>query len=287
MLRCWVETESGQKLELTQNSEYYVINIEGLNPTTATINTNKIGVSDGEHYNCSYVNARNIVLYIVPKYNTNTIEANRLFLYQYFRPKHKVRLYFKHSYRDVYIDGYVETFEVSLYSQRQQFQVSILCPQPYFKSISQTTVSFDQIESLFEFPFAIEQQGIEFSRFGQISETNCTNDGEVETGLIVTIKATGLAYGISISLDGNTNFRLVDDLELNAGDTLTINTNRGEKSVTKEDSYGNISNCINYVDINSVWLTLDVGTHEVSKVVKLGYEHLLVTIEYYNLFVGL
>ena len=40
MLRCWIETENNQKLELTQNSEYDVINIEGLNPAGATINTN-------------------------------------------------------------------------------------------------------------------------------------------------------------------------------------------------------------------------------------------------------
>ena len=287
MLRCWIETENNQKLELTQNSEYDVINIEGLNPVGATINTYKIGISDGEHYNSSYVNMRNIVLYIVPKNRANNIETNRLVLYKYFRPKHKIRLYFQHNSRDVFIDGYVETVEIALYSQLEQFQISVICPQPFFKQVSRTIVSFNQLESLFEFPFSIAQEGIEFSRFGQISEMKCNNNGEVETGLIITIKATGLAYGIGISLDRNSNFRLVEDLELNSGDTLVINTNKGEKSVTKIDSDGNISNCINYVDTNSVWLTLETGQHDISKVINFGYEHLVIEVEFYNLYIGL
>jgi hypothetical protein len=287
MLRCWVETENGSTLELTQNSEYDVINIEGLNPVGATINTYKIGVSDGEHYNSSYINMRNIVLYIVPKVKANSIETNRLALYKYFRPKHKVRLYFQHDSRDVFIDGYVETVEIDLYTQLEQFQISIICPQPYFKAMAGSTVSFSQLENLFEFPFAIAEDGVEFSKFGQISELKCINDGEVETGLIITIKAKGLAYGIGISLDNNTNFRLVEDLQLNSGDTLIINTNRGEKSVTKIDSDGNTSNCINYVDINSVWLTLDIGEHAISKSVYLGYENIDIEVEFYNLYIGI
>ncbi|MEE7583486.1 MAG: phage tail family protein, partial [Oscillospiraceae bacterium] len=89
------------------------------------------------------------------------------------------------------------------------------------------------------------------------------------------------------SLDRNSNFRLVEDLELNSGDTLVINTNKGEKSVTKIDSDGNISNCINYVDTNSVWLTLETGQHDISKVINFGYEHLVIEVEFYNLYIGL
>jgi hypothetical protein len=279
-----VETENGQKLELTQNSEYDVINIEGLNPVGATINTHKIGVSDGEHYNSSYVNMRNIVLYIVPRYRSNDIETNRLFLYRYFRPKHKVRLYFKHDSRDVFIDGYVETVEISLYSQLEQFQISVICPQPYFLDISTAQGNFTQIENLFEFPFLIEQEGIEFSRFGQIDDIYIINNGEVETGVIISLYAFGSVSGIELYLNDTQYFKL-GDLSLEIGDTLTINTNKGEKSVTLLRNGVKI-NCINYVSKGSTWFTLDIGENKISKIIGSGMESVNIDINYYIKYIG-
>ena len=284
MLRCWVETENGQKLELTQNSEYDVINIEGLNPVGATINTYKIGVSDGEHYNSSYVNMRNIVFYIVPKNKANDIETNRLALYKYFRPKHKIRLYFKHDSRDVFIDGYVETVEISLYSQLEQFQISVICPQPYFLDISTAQGDFTQIENLFEFPFAIEEEGIEFSRFGQIDDIYINNDGEVETGLIISLYAFGSASGIELYLNDTQYFKL-GDLSLETGDILTINTNKGEKSVTLLRN-GTEINCINYVSKGSTWFTLDIGENKISKIIGSGMESVNIDVSYYIKYIG-
>ena len=284
MLRCWVETENGQKLELTQNSEYDVINIEGLNPVGATINTYKIGVSDGEHYNSSYVNMRNIVLYIVPKNKSNDIETNRLALYKYFRPKHKIRLYFQHDSRDVFIDGYVETVEISLYSQLEQFQISVICPQPYFLDISTAQGDFTQIENLFEFPFAIEEEGIEFSRFGQIDDIYINNDGEVETGLIISLYAFGSASGIELYLNDTQYFKL-GDLSLETGDILTINTNKGEKSVTLLRN-GTEINCINYVSKGSTWFTLDIGENKISKIIGSGMESVNIDVSYYIKYIG-
>lgn len=284
MLRCWVETENGQKLELTQNSEYDVINIEGLNPVGATINTYKIGVSDGEHYNSSYVNMRNIVLYIVPKNKANDIETNRLALYKYFRPKHKIRLYLQHDSRNVFIDGYVETVEISLYSQLEQFQISVICPQPYFLDISTAQGDFTQIENLFEFPFAIEEEGIEFSRFGQIDDIYIVNSGEVETGLIINLYAFGSASGIELYLNDTQYFKL-GDLSLETGDILTINTNKGEKSVTLFRNGAEI-NCINYVSKGSTWFTLDIGENKISKIIQSGMESVNIDIDYYIKYIG-
>lgn len=284
MLRCWVETENGQKLELTQNSEYDVINIEGLNPVGATINTYKIGVSDGEHYNSSYVNMRNIVLYIVPKNRDNSIETNRLALYKYFRPKHKIRLYLKHDSRNVFIDGYVETVEISLYSQLEQFQISVICPQPYFLDVSTAQGDFTQIENLFEFPFAIEEEGIEFSRFVQIDDIYIVNSGEVETGIIISIYAFGSVSGIELYLNDTQYFKL-GDLSLETGDILTINTTKGEKSVTLLRNGVEI-NCINYVAKGSTWFALDIGENKLSKIIQSGMENVNIDVGYYIKYIG-
>lgn len=287
MLRCWVEPDDGSKYELTQNTEYELINIEGLNPTGATINTYKVGISDGEIYNSSYVNTRNIVLYLLPRNNNYTIEYNRLTLYKYFRPKHKVRLYFQHDSRDVFIDGYVETMEISLYSQLQELQISIICPQPYFKDLSSSIIEFNQIDSGFEFPFSVDSSGVEFSTMTRIQTCNCNNYGDVETGMKISIYASGYANGIAFTLDDTSTFKLTDGLSLDVGDTLTINTNKGEKSVIKLDSNGETTNCINYVDMSSTWLTVGLGQHMISHAVATGYDNLEIRAEFYNMYIGL
>ena len=104
---------------------------------------------------------RNIVLYIVPKNRANNIETNRLVLYKYFRPKHKIRLYFQHNSRDVFIDGYVETVEIALYSQLEQFQISVICPHFLNKYLVLLYLSTNLKASL-NFPSRLHKKALNF-----------------------------------------------------------------------------------------------------------------------------
>ena len=129
-----VKNHIGQSVELDPFN-YPVVSVDGLTPTGATINTSNVATVDGTFFNSSYVNQRNIVLTITPNVEA---ERARLFLYQYFKPKYPVTLYFKTRTRDVYIEGYVETFEGSLYDQKQSFQISVICPQPFFNDVKES-----------------------------------------------------------------------------------------------------------------------------------------------------
>lgn len=114
-----------------------VLNIDGLGPVEAAVNTSGYSSLDGEFYNGSNVGKRNIVLTLRsnPDWSTQTHESLRQAIYRYFMPKSKVTLQLTSSHMEqVAIDGIVETCEPNLFAKDPTFEISIICPQPAFVS---------------------------------------------------------------------------------------------------------------------------------------------------------
>ena len=276
-----VENESGDKLELTNNRNYDVLNVSGTNPPVATINTVNIVGMDGSRFNSSRVQQRNIVITLNIQH---PIEANRLTLYNFFTVKRWVKLYYKNSRRDVYIEGYVESLENNPWSQLQQPQISIICPHPYWLSTSETTVDFSNSKAAFEFPFSIPSEGIEFSTLEQIA-SEIVNVGEVQTGGIITFFATAdqIINPIFYNRTANTFFGI--DFEMNQGDLITVNSLIGQKSVTLLRD-GVTTNILSDRTDGSTWLTLGPGENEVSFGSDEGSENLRATLTIVQKFEG-
>lgn len=114
-------------IDFTNNANFCIYKIDGLAPPGATLNFSTIANVDGEVYNSGRINKRNIVLYIKM---FPDVEQNRNALYEHFPLGKVVRIYFRNGLHDVYIDGYVETFECDLFSNNEAAQVSIICNDP-------------------------------------------------------------------------------------------------------------------------------------------------------------
>lgn len=276
-----VENEAGNKLELTNNRNYDVLSVSGTSPPVATINTVNVVGMDGSRFNSSRVQQRNIVIALNIQH---PIEANRLTLYNFFRVKRWVKLYYKNSRRDVYIEGYVESFENNPWSQLQQPQISIICPQPYWLSTSETTVDFSNSKAAFEFPFSIPSEGIEFSTLEQIA-SKIVNVGEVQTGGIITFFAATdqIINPKFYNRTANTFFGI--DFEMNQGDLITVNSMIGQKSVTLLRD-GVTTNILSYRTDGSTWLTLEPGENEVSFGSDEGSENLRAALTIVQKFEG-
>ena len=133
-----VENIKGAVLELTDNEEdYQIANIEGITPPNANINTSTYANGDGSAFNSSKIPNREIVITV---YINGDVSQNRLKLYKYFRNKQWCKIYYEDDNRNVFIEGYVQTFEVPIFVQKQVAQISILCPDPYFKDINRKSV---------------------------------------------------------------------------------------------------------------------------------------------------
>lgn len=273
MFRLFVENEKGDKLELTNSDKYDVIEIDGLNPPVANINLVEIANVDGAHFNSSRIQTRNVVLRLNIK---PPIEANRINLYKYFRAKRYVKLSYKNDTRDVYTEGYVETFENNQFDMTQQPQISIICPNPFWKSTNETEVDFSSTSALFEFPFSIPVGGIEFSRINRVT-TTYLNAGEVATGAIIKFHATanGITNPVFYNLTTNKFFGLT--FEMNEGDEIIINTLQGEKSVSLIRS-GTKTNILSARQALSDWIVFEPGVNEISYDADHGQANLRVSV---------
>jgi hypothetical protein len=269
----------------------------GTNPPHAQVNTAKVAGLDGARFNSAFLNTRNLVLYI--KIN-GEIESNRLKLYRFFPTKERCTIYLKTEMRDVYIEGIVESNEVTPFTNKEIMQVSILCPFPYFKGVKQIVDDISKATALFEFPFAFGAKGatiasdanpntdnaIPFSSLNTQKITNVFNDSETETGVIIEIGVLHDANKIMIrNTDTGETFTLRGTFLAN--DKITINTNKGEKSVTLYRN-GQYSNIFTWMVKGSVFFTLTVGENHFSYLVDNGTNDAFVTIlfRHYTLYRG-
>lgn len=119
-------------------------NIDGLEPVKASVNTSLFGSVDGAAFTGASVSSRNIVLTIHsnPDWHTWKYEDLRKLIYAYFMSKRPVRLVF-YSDEDppVEISGIVESVDNNIFSKDQEFNVSVVCPDPYFISLDPKVIT--------------------------------------------------------------------------------------------------------------------------------------------------
>ena len=253
-----VKNISGDVLRLTRNNSYAITGVTGLTPVAANINTSTVGIYDGETYNSARLGYRNIVITL---YFTHDVEKNRIKLYDYFQTKQFCTLYFSNDSRDVCISGYVETFECDLFSVSETAQISIICPNPYFKSVAEIVNSSSE-ETTIIIP----------------------NNGDVPAGMDIVINFTGAVTNPVIrNAATGEYFRLNRDFV--SDDVVTVNTRNGEKSV-KLTHLGVDFNIINALDAGASWLQLRRGNNTLYFNADSGVDHMAVTFKHTDLFAG-
>lgn len=267
-----VQNPYGEQLELTHNPAYSISSIDGIDPPEATINTTRNANYDGSVYNSSYMNERQITITLAIN---KPAEANRINLYRYFKTKSSVRIFFKNGSRDVYIDGYVKTIQIGFFDKKQTVQIVIECPRPHFNGADLDVQEFSSIYPLFEFPFAIEEEGIPFSEIILAQEKSIINHGDLETGVTINIHAMGPVDTPKI-YNVETGERMIIDMEMQAGDDIDINTIQGEKAI-KFTRGGVATNIIGHLDYSSSWLQMLPGDNVMTIDAESGAEYLLVT----------
>lgn len=226
-----IENTKGNEIRLTQNeSEYQIVNVEGLAPPKAELYTNVVASMDGGKFKSSKMDMRNLVLTV--KINGD-VEANRINLYKYFGAGKWCKVYYKNGSRDVYIEGYVETIDCDLFTINQQMQISIVCPTPYFKSVDIIYTDISIVIAGFTFPFTIDEAGVIISQLIPNKVTTVINDGEFATGFEIVMRALADNISTPTIYNSDTGEYISVSVLLNKGDVLRINTNKGSKSIKK------------------------------------------------------
>lgn len=117
---------------------FEVRNIDGLGAVKADVNTTQMGSINKETFTGSSSGKRNIVLTLGldPDWDDWTVSRLRRLLDRYFMPHFQTRLVFESmEFSPVEIFGYIESNEPNMFTKDPEQQVSIICPDPDFKSV--------------------------------------------------------------------------------------------------------------------------------------------------------
>ena len=277
-----IENAKGNRLRLTQNPNYNITSVDGLDPAKANINTAVNANFDGSTFKSSRVENRNIVITLAIE---GAVEVNRIELYKFIRTKEQVTIYVTNNTRDTYIKGYVESMTIGIFNKKQMVQISVICPNPYFTNFDEEQKTFSSVRPLFEFPFDIEEEGIPFSEIVIEEDVNVPNHGDIATGMIIEFNALGAVTNPAIYDTGKGIFMKVN-VEMAAGDMIQINTKKGQKGVIKV-SDGTLTNILNKLDAGSTWLTLDAGDNTMMISATAGIANLHCTVYHDNLYEGM
>lgn len=269
------ENQYGEQLELTNNPAYSVINIDGLNPPDAIINSLQRAGHDGSVFNTAFVDNRQIIIDIAIN---GPACGNRNELFRFFRTARRTRLIYHNDLHDVYIDGWCQNAPVQYFGQKQVFQATLICPDPFWHGLTEVVGQTDGVEALFEFPFSIEEAGIPFSEYVSGGGAFIWNPGNVESGIIVEITASGAVTNpLVYHVNTDTFFKVTTSLQ--SGDKLIIDTITDQKSVKRIRS-GSTTNLIASRAIGSTWLQADPGMNEFTLKADSGVANMTATIRF-------
>lgn len=273
-----------------------VWDVTGLGPVKTTINNTQYALSDGSHHNSSRTSERNIVFKLGLREDPD-VETVRQRLYRYFPVKSTIRIDVETDHKSLTTYGIVEDNDVDIFSMQEGTSISVLCNDPYFRSVDEKVLNFSSEQPNLEFP---------------VENPHLTNK-LIETGLIVRLAELDTYYpsfidcGISFEIPvyGNvTNIRLYNTVSnetifLNtsrlsaynlgnkfiAGDTIYVSTHIGDKHV-KLLRNGTYYNILNVRERGSKWPRLYYGDNTLAVTADTGANVLDVFVKYHTLYEG-
>lgn len=212
------------KVEDIDPAEILILkSITGLSPEGITLFTGDFA-RDGGYYQGRRIGKRNVVLTfkLNPNYATPYplgIEVSdiRELLYKMFlQPQsttHSVQVMLDDDRKpDRYFIGYCESITTDMWAQSQEAQVSLVCVDPYIRSVALTT----------------------FVDAAGVLTTPIVYDGSATTGLIVKLKVAVATSILNFALNTSAKYiSLTTTFAVN--DIIDINTTIGSRSIKKNN----------------------------------------------------
>ena len=169
----------------------------------------------------------------------------------------------------------------------EQFTIGLCCLSPFWKEETESREDIAMWTGGLEFP---EPDGIELFDGWEIGTrqpsliVNVYNSGDVKAGMRIEFRALGSLTN-PLLLNVATQEYIKVNMELQAGDVLTVSTGYGEKAV-KLKRAGETTDAFRYLDVDSSYLQLSVGDNLFRYDADTNEENLEVTIYHNNLYLG-
>lgn len=260
---------NGKILEIGKDKLYKLINIEGISSSEYSVDIVNNAQFDGGTVKSKRVESRLIT--ITAEYpSTEDTETRRQNLIRFFNPYLTGKLYVNYSGVKRVINYEVAGFKDSrenLYDPLK-FIVNLICPNPFFKDEREFSKNMAGKINSITVPFTIPARGMIMSAKVLRQEATIINNGDKDTGLIISFMAKGEVSNPKIeNLTTGKFLRIVVDLM--PGDILTINTNKGTKRIEL-----NGKNISQKMDRSSSFIDMQVGENILKYSADKGYTNL-------------
>ena len=252
---------NGNVINLFDNPYYGITNIDGFTVADVEVASSTTASIDGDVINNLRVTPRTVVLDLKVKNNVN-VETAKRWLLQTVKPKLPGRIRMTQDGRETELSGIVENIEMPRFTNGVICQVSLHCSVPYWQDVNYVLVEISRLIDLHYFPkdqggLAFPSGGIPLGSYNLNNTQTCYNDGDAETGMLITIIALSdvvnpIIYDVTGAYIG-----VIDTMA--EGDVIEINTNRGEKYVRK-----NGENIFSKIRSGSSFLQLAIGDNQLT-----------------------
>lgn len=252
---------NGNIINLFDNPYYGITNIDGFTVADVEVASSTTASIDGDVINNLRVTPRTVVLDLKVKNNVN-VETAKRWLLQTVKPKLPGRIRMTQDGRETELSGIVENIEMPRFTNGVICQVSLHCSVPYWQDVNYVLVEISRLIDLHYFPkdqggLAFPSGGIPLGSYNLNNTQTYYNDGDAETGMLITIIALGdvvnpIIYDVTGAYIG-----VIDTIT--EGDVIEINTNRGEKYVRK-----NGENIFSKIKSGSSFLQLAIGDNQLT-----------------------
>ena len=274
---------NNNRLEMNKNTDMRIIDIEGIEASSYTINTIS-SEQDGAIVTSEKVEPREITITGDIKKNENET-TNREKLIRFFNPKATGELYITRNDKERRIQYRVSSFDFITNKLYEDIDFTIVLEsteEPYFSDAKNKGNNLALISPQFAFPLAIRPtpKGKIMGYRVYKQYMPLVNDGDKETGIEIIVTAKrGQMKDIKLILNDSQFIKV--NQTLNQGDVLTINTNPRKKSVKL-----NGTNIINQIDRTSTFFSLRIGKNILKYECEDGATNVDIDVQFYRKFLG-
>ena len=185
-----------EKITFEYKLPFFLESVTGLHQVLGVVAGMKSAYSIGENYIGTSVEKRNIVISGIIK---DDFVNNRQKLYRIFPLKTTGTLYYYEDDLERKINYKVESIKINEKGYPKVFQISLICPTPYFTDIEKTTLQMATWSPAFKFALKIPQStGIKFGTKNKTSMVSITNSTNIEFGMTITFTANDVVVNPSL-----------------------------------------------------------------------------------------
>lgn len=252
---------NGSIIDMLNNEYFHLQHVDGMTDVASDIASSATPSMDGDRINNIQTQPRALVLDLQIKKSANVEDAKR-FILRTIKPKQDGKLVLNHNGRTTELSGVVEAISMPRFTDDVVMQVSMYCSSPYWQDVENVLFEISRVIDMHCFPLdvgglAFPVEGVVMGEYDMNMTRTYTNDGDDDCGMIITIVAVGDVLNPTIYKSDGSYIGV--NTSMVAGDEIVINTNRGEKSITK-----NGANILSKIKRGSSFIQLDTGNNELT-----------------------